>query len=253
MTDTSSNMGGGNTKGKGRITTIAATIGVVVIAACAVIVAPSLLNPTPAAPAGTASAAPTASATAIADADRSICGLPGFEESGTLHEAPTPASWSTVGLTGAPALDTAGPGVISAIGLRSCYAHTTQGAVVAAINMWAMATSSELLLPMAQQLMTGEGQAEMVAHYEATPPAANGRLQILGFQVLSYSAEQAAIDVAANLTLADGSTRMMSLPMALRWTDGDWKQVIAKGPQSVYPPVALQSMGGYVPWAQGDN
>ncbi len=86
---------------------------------------------TPAATSSPANAPP------ISASDKSVCGLPGYEETGTLTAAPA-TTWTFVGTMAAPGSDQAGPGTISADGVRSCYSHTVDGAVLAVANIWAL-------------------------------------------------------------------------------------------------------------------
>lgn len=188
---------------------------------------------------------PTTIATAAVPADAaSVCGLDGYEESGTLTSPPT-AQWSIVGTMVAPGSATAGPGVTDAEGVRSCYAHTVEGAVTASANLWAMGSDARLG-QLATEQLTVPGVGRDAAIARETGKSSNGlSAQIAGFKVLSYTGTDATIDIA--FKLSNGS--LASSAQALRWSEGDWKVLVTDQGTSPYTPVVLQSLGGYVGWA----
>lgn len=188
---------------------------------------------------------PTTAATSEADADAaSVCGLPGYEESGTLTSAPA-AEWSIVGTMAAPSSDTAGPGVIADDGLRSCYAHTVEGAAFAVANIWAMGTDGRISDLVTESLtVPGPGRDAALAR-ETTQSNTGLSTQIVGVKVLSYDGTNATVDTA--FQISDG--RLISFPYALRWVEGDWKLVLTDDGLPTFRPVALQSLGGYLAWS----
>lgn len=224
---------------------IFAAIGVGVIALAAIIaVVPMLLGgggPTP-----PPTAEPTASAPTVADADKSICGLSGFETESNLTTAPN-NQWELVGTMAAPIeTEGAGPGVIEADGFRSCYSHTGEGSLFAAVNAVAIGTDGQLRPRMPELVAEGPGKQALE---DAINESVGGsdtsvRGQVAGFK-LSYSTEQATVDLAINLN--DG--RLVSLPLKMLWEDGDWKLALDAEGNLALGASALQSLGGYVPWA----
>ncbi|MCM6761265.1 hypothetical protein NB037_02425 [Rathayibacter sp. ZW T2_19] len=191
-----------------------------------------------------ASATPTASATTEIQADAaSVCELPGYDESGTLTAAPV-TEWTIVGTMAAPSSDTAGPGVIEDDGLRSCYAHTVEGALFSVANLWAMGTDGRLADPVLdRQTAPGAGRDAAIA---ADIPQSNtgGSVQIVGFRVSSYTADEATIDIA----FRSNANQLLSFPAPVQWVDGDWKSVLTDDGQPPFRPSALQNLGGYIPW-----
>jgi hypothetical protein len=176
--------------------------------------------------------------------NESVCGLPGYEESGTLAGAPE-ATWTFVGTMAAPGGGQAGPGVTSDEGVRSCYAHTVEGALTAAANMWAMGSDARLGKLVTQQL-TVEGPGRDAALARESTGSGNGlQAQIAGFKVLSYSASDATIDVAFRLT----EGQLASSAIALRWDEGDWRVLLTDQGDVPYDAVRLTSLGSYIPWA----
>ncbi|NQX06972.1 hypothetical protein HQQ82_19140 [Rathayibacter sp. VKM Ac-2856] len=195
------------------------------------------------APATTAT--PTSAATPEADADAaSVCGLPGYEESGTLTAAPV-TEWTIVGTMAAPGGADVGPGATDSDGLRRCYAHTVEGALFATANIWAMGTNGSLGDSITDKLsVPGPGRDAAMARQSSN--TSNGlSAQIIGFKTLAYTGDAATIDIAFRLNTGV----QMSIATELRWSEGDWKVQLTDDGQSSYRPVTLQSLGGYVPWA----
>ncbi|QHC61159.1 hypothetical protein [Rathayibacter sp. VKM Ac-2760] len=195
---------------------------------------------------GTTAATPgtsTPSSTISADAE-SVCGLPGYDETGTLTAAPT-TEWTIVGTMAAPNSETAGPGTTDDDGVRRCYAHTVDGALFAVANVWAMGSNARLGDAITDKL-TVPGPGRDAALAKDTPQSNTGlSAQIAGFKLLSYSGDSATIDIA--FRLSNGSIASSATDVA--WSDGDWKVQLTDNGDSAYNPVALQNLGGYVPWA----
>lgn len=196
------------------------------------------------APATTATPSTATTADAVSDDAESVCGLPGYDESGTLTAAPT-TNWTIVGTMAAPSADATGPGVIEDDGLRSCYAHTVEGALFAVANLWAMGTDGRLYSAVLErQTAPGAGRDAAIA---AAIPQSNtgGSVQIVGFRVSSYTATEATIDIA----FRSNTNQLLSFPAPVKWVDGDWKSVLTDAGQPPFRPSALTSLGGYIPWA----
>jgi len=182
-----------------------------------------------------------------AKGDKSVCGLAGYEESGTLDAAPE-TTWAFVGTMAAPSSDTAGPGVTGNDGVRSCYAHTVEGALTATANVWAMGSDARLGKLVTEQLtVEGPGRDAALAR-QATSSGTGLQAQIVGFKVLSYTASDATVDVAFRLT----NGQIIGAAIALRWDGGDWKVLLTDQGDVPYDPVMLSSLGGYIPWAAAE-
>ena len=184
-----------------------------------------------------------AAAPQVAASDKSVCGLPGYEETGTLTEAPA-TTWTFVGSMAAPGSEQAGPGAIGNDGVRSCYAHTVDGAVTAVANIWAMGSDARLAR-LSLEKMTAPGAGRDAAIAANIPPANTGlSVQIVGVKVLSYDGRDATVDVA----FRSSTGQLLSFPAPVTWAEGDWKSVLTDDGQPPLRPVALQSLGGYIPW-----
>lgn len=188
-------------------------------------------------PTGTAAAAPAPS----------VCGLTEEADSGTLTRAPS-ARWELVGTVAAPSVEGMGPGEEDD-GLRTCYARTPTGALLAAANVAAMGSSAELVERMTAE-MTAEGPGRDAAlerlEAEDVPelPAAL-RYQIRGFRLLDYTGTEASVDLALGV---DGGVTG-SFVLDLRWEDGDWKVVLTDDGGLGSLPAPLPDLTGYTLWS----
>ncbi len=196
---------------------------------------------------GVGRAAPAASATSspAPDGTASVCGLPGFDRTSSLVTAPE-TSWQLVGLMAAPT-DRAGsgPGTIAKGGFRSCYAHTAEGALFAVANYTALDTDPRLA-PRIPSALLAPGAGRDVQLDAA--PAADGtdyRYQVAGFAVRAYAPARALIDLA--VTSSDG--RLLSLPIEVAWSGGDWKVVTLPNGDLPYSAAAVKTLAGYIPWS----
>ncbi|NQX37104.1 hypothetical protein [Herbiconiux sp. VKM Ac-2851] len=190
-------------------------------------------------------AAPTAAAsTEPSSADASVCGLEGFEEESSLTTAPE-NEWELVGTMAAPAEGSdAGPGEVDGT-FRSCYAHTAEGALFAVVGYVAVSSDARNASRLYELLAAGDVRDELEATPQEGEPSTE-RLQVAGFKVNSYTAEEATIDVAWSSTTQQGA--LISLPMVVRWEDGDWRLLISDAGLP-YAPTQIQNLGGYIPWA----
>lgn len=219
----------------------AIVIGVILLAAIVVLVT-SLTAP------HDPDAEPTSSPTGqvASGVDKSVCGLSGFETKSSLTAAPD-AKWELVGTVAAPTdPEGAGPGSLSD-GFRTCFSHTTEGALFAAINYVALASDSRNIPKIPDLIAPGKGKDAALAQATSSPSASATRLQVAGFKINSYSASEATVDVVWSV-ISQGNA-LVSFPTVLKWTGGDWKIVLNDDGQPPFSPVQLQSLGGYIPWA----
>jgi len=214
-------------------------IGVIVLATVIVVVT-SLTTPKPA-------AQPTATPNGpIADAtDKSICGLPGFETENSLTAAPE-TKWELVGTVAAPTDPDVGPGFVNKDGVRTCFAHTAEGALFAAVNYIALGSDARTQPHLVDLVEPGLGRDALKA---AGPDLtqSNSRVQVAGFKVNSYSANVAVLDVVYRVT--SSSNQLVSFPMVMHWAAGDWKLSVTDKGEPPFAAAPLQSLGGYLPWA----
>lgn len=218
-------------------------VGVIVIAAIIVLVAMLTRSPEPD-PSPTPPASVTPSATPSADpADASVCGLRGYEEESSLTGAPD-TEWELVGTVAAPTdPDSAGPGVIDDDGFRSCYAHTAEGALFAAINFVALGTDGTLRERLQELVAPGPGRDAIAS--QPSGESSSSRAQVAGFKIAAYNGQDATVDLALNYSTGT----LVSLPMRLMWVDGDWKLILTDSGQLPLAPAEISNLGGYIPWS----
>lgn len=196
----------------------------------------------------TASAEPTKS---VLPADAgSVCGLGGYETTNNLTAAPT-ATWKIIGSMAAPQdQNEAGPGTTSNDGvLNTCFAHTPTGALFASVNYLASLTDARNVGRLAPLFTDGVFKDEL----EASPPPASdsgdtSRAQVKGFKIDNYSANEATVDLAIQYTGGENDGQLLSLPVVVKWEDGDWKVFISANGAPV-APTSLSSLGGYIPFS----
>jgi hypothetical protein len=218
----------------------AIVIGVILLAGVVVLVTSLTAPHTPVAQPTSTPSGPVASGD-----DKSVCGLKGFETESSLTAAPD-AKWELVGTVAAPTDPKVGPGSVSA-GFRTCFSHTAEGALFAAINYVALASDSRNIPKIPDLIAPGKGKDAALAQATSSPTASATRLQVAGFKINSYSAGEATVDVVWSVTSQDNA--LVSFPTVLKWTGGDWKIVLNDDGQPPFAPAQLQSLGGYIPWA----
>ncbi len=221
----------------------AVIVGLLIVIGVVVLVSSVLGGGGGAAP--TATPEPTSSEPAAVDGEASVCGLDAVETTDTIESAPV-AEWVIVGTMAAPQDPTVGAGQVDDDGFRSCFARTSEGALFAAVNVWAMGTDSRLGPLITERLVVpGPGQDAALANQGSGGNSSGLSAQVAGFKVLSYDGTNATIDIAFRLNTGS----LASVPQALRWSDGDWKVLLNDDGEPSFQPSALQSLGGYIPWA----
>lgn len=200
----------------------------------------------------TRSAQGTASPSTGTDAAASVCGLPGHDTTGTLNAPPRDTTWTLVGTIALPATDSGGPGVVEDTGLRYCYAHTPEGAVLAALNMYSWTTVSKVDPEGALEHAVAQGPGyDALANGDGESPSDAGGepviAQIRGFRLVSYSDGAAMVDVALQATKGS-ATSLVHQPVEVAWDRGDWRiRLTPDG--SLLPAAAASSLAGFVAWS----
>ncbi len=221
---------------------VAAAIVVGVIVALGIFVlVTTLISPPASTPTGDPTTGPGPSA-----GDASVCGLEGFETTSSLEQAPE-VEWELVGTVAAPTDPAVGPGVVGDDGFRSCFAHTAEGALFAAVNFLAIGTDATIRPRLPELVAEGAGRdalVDSIAESDGTP-SSSVRGQIAGFTIGAYDGASVTVDLAVNYS--DG--RLVSAPIKLVWEDGDWKVVLTDDGQLPLAPSPLMNLGGYTPWA----
>jgi hypothetical protein len=227
-----------------RTVVVGAVILLVAVALAAVVVLVTTLGRDDSDPSASPTAPPSVAPTSDA-ANASVCGLDGYEETDTLDQAPE-NDWELVGTVAAPTdPDGAGPGLVEQDGFRSCYAHTAEGALFAAVSYVAVNSDVRNTPRLYELLASGPIRDRL----QASPPPgdpSSSRLQVAGFKINRYSPDESIVDVAWKVT-SEGGT-LVSVPTILKWESGDWKIYFSDGSLS-FAPTALDNLGGYIPWS----
>ena len=196
--------------------------------------------PTSSAP--TVTAAPTESPSA--PGGESVCGLDAVELDGTLTAAPD-TEWELVGTTAAPSVQNHGPGEVEEDGFRYCFAHTPEGALLAAANFGAMASDPALSVAAREHYVApGPGRDAAVSGPPATGDSGIS-VQIAGFRMASYANDEATVDLA--IRASNGA--LASQVVDLVWLDGDWKVEAAADGQSAARMTQIPDLTGYILWS----
>ena len=185
-----------------------------------------------------------------------MCGLDATGGT-TLTKAPEDVEWTALGAIYAPSSEEHGPGSVdSDTGVRSCYSHTPEGALLAATNMLAASGDPELLLETTRKLgMDSPGKEVSIGRIQeqiAEGGSSSVPVQIAGFRLLSYTEDAATVEVVA--AADDGSEKVyITTSGDLVWHNGDWHFVY--GDDGSGGPVSgrVSDLSGYIPWGPQDG
>lgn len=163
------------------------------------------------------------------------------------HMTPTAVTWEFENDMLIPIQQEAGPAVMDSAGVRSCFAHSPTGAVLAALVTLGQIRNPDLTLPvLRQRFVANRGLTLALQEGKATqtPGVPVKVAQFTGFKVLDYLPERAIIAIAVRV---DDSS-VASMPVTMVWSGGDWKGMLqADGSfNGEAAPDLLQSMDGYV-------
>ncbi|SHY49260.1 Uncharacterised protein [Mycobacteroides abscessus subsp. abscessus] len=239
---------------------LAAVLVVAVLVLGVAVGAGILLRPKEPAPTASSSAAPTASEKASSDAvnikesagkSDSVCGLKGSATEGKAEKAPA-AEWEYQGTIAYPVSKAYGPGDTTDEGVRMCYQHTPEGAVVMAANAVAQGSDPEALRAFTNYVTAeGPGREKALAQRGNSKDSSGTRLRIVGYRVLHYDGENATIDLALEVS-TQGKVLNMSAVYPLVWQKGDWKLDPKDGEESL-DVATISSTSGYIPWGASDG
>jgi hypothetical protein len=169
----------------------------------------------------------------------------------TIPTAPPPdLAWKSIGAVLVPTSTAYGPTRYDGH-LWTCYRHDPMGAVLASYDIFAAAITSDWLQVAEAQFVPGPGQQAYIKateHQSFQPPQPDQVAQPVGFQVVSYTPQQATIE-----TLADaGSGQYQAEARTVGWSGGDWKLVLTPDGSTGPDPQLVSSASGFVLWG-GSN
>jgi hypothetical protein len=185
--------------------------------------------------------------------DVSACGLEALETTGTLTVAPE-VEWGLLGTTAVPSSTTAGPGVLGDDGLRACFQHTPEGALLATANYFAMSATADTRKALVEgSVLEGPGRDALLAlvateespSAEDSPAGPEIRVQIQGFKILYYDGASATVDIAYR----GSNGALAAQAYELKWHDGDWKLVVRDNGDPPTSASLLSSLADYVTWS----
>ncbi|WP_328331282.1 hypothetical protein OHA70_11015 [Kribbella sp. NBC_00382] len=161
---------------------------------------------------------------------------------------PTAVTWEFEADMLIPTQQEGGPAMTSSAGVRSCFAHSPTGAVLAALVTLGQIRNPDLTIPvLRQRFVPNEGLKLALAEGKATPPTPGQTktvAQFTAFKVLDYLPNRAIIAIAVRID----DQNVASIPVTMAWSKGDWKGVLQTDGSfnGATEPDLLQSMTGYV-------
>lgn len=205
-------------------------------------------------PPPSASASPTAETDAATSA--SICGLSAAGGK-TLTSPPENVEWVYLGGIAAPKSQKHGPGRIDEkTGLRSCYSHTPEGALLAFAGFLAASGDLELMqTTMEAMVLPGPGkekalntiEEDLEDGQEAAPP-----LEIAGYRLLSYTGEKATMEIVTSADSGEGEVYVTTSAFMV-WHNGDWHIKIGKDGSGGPVSGQVSDLSGYIKWGPGNG
>ncbi|HET6295340.1 MAG TPA: hypothetical protein VFG33_18285 [Kribbella sp.] len=161
--------------------------------------------------------------------------------------APPAVSWQFETDMLIPLQAQGGPASTDATGLRSCFAHSPTGAVLAAMVTLGQIRNPDLTESVLRsRIAPGVGRTRALSEVRSSPTPRNSgeTSQFTGFKVIDYLPDRAIVSIAVRLD----AQKVASLPVTLLWSGGDWKLVLQ--PDGSFngevAPDVLQSLEGYV-------
>ncbi len=198
----------------------------------------------------TQTATPTPSASLVSS-DESVCGLDATGGT-TLTSAPGDVEWEFIGGIAAPKSAEHGPGIVDEqTGVRSCYSHTPEGALMTVTGMLAASGDTELLLETTRALvLDGVGKQSTLEGLEqrlSTGGTSTVPIEVAGFRLLSYSADRATVEVVLAGDSGDGKV-YQTTSANIVWQDGDWHFELKEDGSGGPVEGQISNLSGYIPW-----
>ncbi|WP_444951055.1 hypothetical protein [Micromonospora ureilytica] len=166
---------------------------------------------------------------------------------------PAGVRWELVGQTAVPVSATAGPTRIAG-GTAASYAHTPDGALIAAAQIMIRSSASagrDCWEPTVQrQFLPSNNRDQLLAALRANPDHSSepGELsQIAGFSYQSYSPDTAVIGLVLRAPSA-GTARYHVLTLTLLWRDNDWRMQAPPGGSWISLNRVTNDLTGVVEW-----
>lgn len=161
---------------------------------------------------------------------------------------PRDVAWRNVGAVLVPTSASEGP-TRHAGAIWSCYAHSPMGAVLASYGILATLTGPGWRAVAEREIVPGPGQRAFITageHQKYQPPQPGSVSQPVGFQVVSYTPQQATIEA-----LADGGGQYVVIEQTVAWSGSDWRLVVAPDGRTGPDPQSVSGSTGFVLWGGG--
>lgn len=205
----------------------------------------------------TSQAAPAPAATAEpVSGEESVCGL-GATGGTTLTRAPEDIKWEALGAIYAPSSEEHGPGTVDeSTGVRSCYSHTPEGALLSSTNMLVSGNDPQVLLDTIRaRVMDGPGKD--IAIGQAQQRVSEGDttavpLEVAGFRLLSYTQNKATVEVV--LAADDGTEKVYTTTATdMVWHEGDWRFALQDDGSGGPVSGQVSDLTGYIEWGPSNG
>lgn len=202
-----------------------------------------------------ATPAPTTTSARSSDGE-SVCGLDATGGT-TLTKAPEDVEWTALGAIYAPSSEEHGPGTVDeTTGVRSCYSHTPEGALLATTNILTSGNDPQLLLDTIKaQAVDGPGKDVAIGQVQQrlnSGDISTLPLKVAGFRLLSYTGDMATVEV---VVAADDGTEdiYMTTGVDLVWTEGDWHVSFQENGDPGPVSGQVSDLTGYIEWGPHDG
>jgi len=201
----------------------------------------------------TATTAPSTAPSAAPAGDESICGLDATGGA-TLTKAPKDLTWKPIRSLYLPSSKTHGPGVVDETSqVRSCFARTPEGALLAATSMLGASADPDVLVASIKDrgvdspgktVALGKAQQRASSGDSTVPP-----MEVAGFRVLSFTKDAATVEVV--FAIDTGSEKVyQTMGADMVWQDGDWKFVFADDGSGGPTGARVSDLSNYVKWSR---
>jgi hypothetical protein len=175
----------------------------------------------------------------------------GTDDSTVPAVPPSDLAWKNVGAFTVPTSATYGPTSYHGP-VWSCYRHDPMGAVIAVYVIMAGLASQNWHAVAQAQIVPGPGQQAFIAASDQQsfqPPSPDQVAQPIGFQVVTYTPQQATIDALADA----GDNQYQAEQTTVAWSGGDWKLVATPDGETGPDPQLVSSANGFILWGGTDG
>jgi hypothetical protein len=183
--------------------------------------------------------------TAVHTSTKASCNA-GTTDSTIPTAPPADLLWKNVGAFTVPTSATYGPTSYRGA-VWSCYRHDPMGAVIAVYVIMAGLASQNWHAVAHAQIVPGPGQQAFIAasDQQSFQPASPDQVaQPVGFQVVTYTPQQATIDALADA----GDNQYQAEQTTVAWSGGDWKLVATPDGETGPDPQFVSSANGFILW-----